>query len=162
MEVAREGFSLATGARFRRSSSVLIDTRTASAMTEHTDPTVALAIRVSAPECAWSIFGFRSYLHSPSVVRLPVHLPGEQSVVFNPNKPHDVPAALEKSCSTALTEWFELNKHEADVPLTDSVLARDPTGKKRSCKDLLYPELPQMYVLKTTKNGHVPYIQRKT
>ncbi len=59
---------------------------------------------LSAPECAWSIFGFRAFLHSKPVVRLPVHLPGEQSVVSSAAKPHKVPAALRKSRNTALTE----------------------------------------------------------
>ncbi len=69
-------------------------------------------------------------------------------MVFNPDKPNEVPAALQKSRNTALTEWFELNKHEADVQLPDTSPARDKTGEERSSTDLLYPELSELYVLK--------------
>ncbi len=85
------------------------------------------------------------------IIRRPGSPTGEQSVVFNPDKPQEVPAALQKSRDRALTEWFELNKHEAEVQLPDATLARDRTVEKRSSTDLLYPELPELYVLKMPK-----------
>ncbi len=103
---------------------------------------------LSGPECAWRILGFNLYLHSPQVVRLPVHLCGEQSVIFNPDKQNEVQAALKKSLNTALTQWFALNKQEAAKPLDEAVLLLDPTGDNRSSQDLLYTELPELYVLK--------------
>ena len=37
---------------------------------------------LSAAECAWRVFGFRCHSRDPTVLALPVHLPGDDSVMF--------------------------------------------------------------------------------
>ena len=38
---------------------------------------------VSAPECIWRIFSFKLHDEYPSVEQLAIHLPSEQSVLFD-------------------------------------------------------------------------------
>jgi hypothetical protein len=81
---------------------------------------------VSAPEAAWRLFAFRMHEQSHSIIRLQVHLPNDQSVVF---QPEDVRGAVQLADSrlTTLTAWFHLNE-------TDS-----------SANQYLYTEIPEHY-----------------
>ena len=63
----------------------------------------------SASEAAWRLFAFPMHEHSPPVTRLAVHLPGAQTVVFDPSRPERVPLG-----HTTLTQWFSYNRTEAD------------------------------------------------
>ncbi|XP_039610024.1 uncharacterized protein LOC120529870 [Polypterus senegalus] len=79
---------------------------------------------VSSPEAAWRLNGFEMHYQSHTIHRLPVHLPEEQSLFFNPN---DITTAVQRASNrdNQLTTWFKLNqqKHEAktilysDIPL---------------------------------------------
>ena len=60
---------------------------------------------VTPPEAAWRIFGFVMHEQSHTVIRLPVHLPLDQNVVFTLDNITD---AMERSCETALTAFFKL------------------------------------------------------
>lgn len=40
---------------------------------------------LSSLECCWRIFAFPTHRHVPNIVRLAVHLPGEQNVYFSEN-----------------------------------------------------------------------------
>ena len=64
---------------------------------------------VSAPEAALRLFGLHMHKQSHAIIRLQVHVPGEQSVVFITD---NVEAAAQKAASrdTTLTAWFKLNQ----------------------------------------------------
>ncbi|XP_039605701.1 uncharacterized protein LOC120526605 [Polypterus senegalus] len=91
---------------------------------------------VSAPEAAWRLNGFEMHYQSHTIHRLPVHLPEEQSVFFNPN---DINTAVQRASNhdTQMTVWFKLNqqKHEAktilysDIPLHYVVDSENCTWK---------------------------------
>ncbi|XP_010229638.1 uncharacterized protein LOC104582051 [Brachypodium distachyon] len=68
------------------------------------------ARRVTPPEALWRIFGFNLYDNSPSVLQLPLHLPGMHMVSFNAKEDLRDVAAWEKASKSMLTEYFEANK----------------------------------------------------
>lgn len=80
---------------------------------------------VSAPEGAWRLFGFEMHKQSHTIIRLAVHLPGNQSIVFNPN---DVAQAVANNehRHTTFTAWFALN---STLPSDEHCLYAD-TPKK--------------------------------
>jgi len=82
---------------------------------------------VSAPEAAWKNFGFNMHEQSHTIIRLPVHLPDEQSVSFHPD---NVEEAVDRASTreTMLTAWLKLNKDD------------------RTATEYLYPEIPQHFV----------------
>ncbi|KIH61483.1 hypothetical protein ANCDUO_08248 [Ancylostoma duodenale] len=66
------------------------------------------------PQAAWNMFGFALHDRSHSVVRLPVHLPGQQEIFFQEGHEADaVNAAAERN--TQLTGWFRLNQVNQDA-----------------------------------------------
>ncbi|KAL6726199.1 hypothetical protein Aduo_008195 [Ancylostoma duodenale] len=66
------------------------------------------------PQAAWNMFGFALHDRSHSVVRLPVHLPGQQEIFFQEGHGADaVNAAAERN--TQLTGWFRLNQVNQDA-----------------------------------------------
>lgn len=79
-------------------------------------------------EAAWGLFEFPIHFRQPSVERLAIHLPYLNNVVFNASaKPSSVIQRPDIT-KTMLTEWFELNKHDADATL------------------LTYSQIPSKYV----------------
>lgn len=56
---------------------------------------------VSTSEAFWRIYGFDLHNESPSILRLAVHLEGEQNVVFNEEK--DLSETLAKNNNSTLT-----------------------------------------------------------
>jgi hypothetical protein len=83
---------------------------------------------LSASEATWRLLGQKLHKEYPSVVRLDVHLPEHQAVVFDPTQDvRDIFEAAERSSSTLL-EWFALNK-------------RDPSARRH-----LYTDIPEFYV----------------
>jgi hypothetical protein len=67
---------------------------------------------ISSTEAAWHIFEFSMHLEWPSVYRLPVHLPNEQMVFYDPeDNAQDV---IERAAAkdTCLTGWFKANANE--------------------------------------------------
>ncbi|GBN68026.1 hypothetical protein AVEN_217851-1 [Araneus ventricosus] len=89
---------------------------------------------VSAPEAMWHLNEFNLSHKSHTVVRLAVHLPQQQPIVYQDGQEAQAieRAALRK---TTLTSWFELNKN-------------DP-----SAHNISYSDIPQYYVFdKSTTN----------
>ncbi|GBM19767.1 hypothetical protein AVEN_59446-1 [Araneus ventricosus] len=89
---------------------------------------------VSAPEAMWRLNEFNLSHKSHTVVRLAVHLPQQQPIVYQDGQEAQAieRAALRK---TPLTSWFELNKN-------------DP-----SAHNISYSDIPQYYVFdKSTTN----------
>ena len=83
---------------------------------------------LTASEATWRFLGLKLHKEYPSVVRLDVHLPEHQCVVFDPTQDvRDIFEAAERSSSTLL-EWFALND-------------RDPEARR-----YLYTEIPEHYV----------------
>ncbi|GBN58746.1 hypothetical protein AVEN_17016-1 [Araneus ventricosus] len=89
---------------------------------------------VSAPEATWRLNEFNLSHKSHTVVRLAVHLPQQQLIVYQDGQEAQAieRAALRK---TTLTSWFELNKN-------------DP-----SAHNISYSDIPQYYMFdKSTTN----------
>ncbi|GBM82666.1 hypothetical protein AVEN_42526-1 [Araneus ventricosus] len=89
---------------------------------------------VSAPEAMWRLNEFNLSHKSHTVVRLAVHLPQQQPIVYQDGQEAQAieRAALRK---TTLTSWFELNKN-------------DP-----SAHNISYSDIPQYYMFdKSTTN----------
>ena len=83
---------------------------------------------LSACEAAWRIFKFDIHHRSPSVERLPFHLPQEQSVFFDPTESIDFTLEKESANTSKFLAWFHLN--QTDV----------------KANDLLYIDIPKHYV----------------
>lgn len=83
---------------------------------------------LTASEAIWRILCLKMHKEYPSVMRLDIHLPEHQTVIFDPTQDvRDIFEAAERSSSTLL-EWFELN-------------IRDPEART-----LLYKDVPERYV----------------
>ena len=68
---------------------------------------------ISASEAYWRLFEFKIQFKYPPVSKLPLHLPGEQMVLFHPSEAHDV--AIRGPPATKLTAFFELNRTDPDA-----------------------------------------------
>ena len=64
---------------------------------------------VSSMEAAWRIFNYEICKVKPAVVRLPVHLPDQQTITYIPNNAQDAAEALIRGEKTKLTEYFTAN-----------------------------------------------------
>lgn len=63
---------------------------------------------LSCIEADYKLCHYDMSLIQPPVLQLPVHLPGEQQVYFQPNE-QDIRAALERAKITELTAYFKAN-----------------------------------------------------
>ncbi|XP_076956429.1 uncharacterized protein LOC143631602 [Bidens hawaiensis] len=65
---------------------------------------------LSACEAAWRIFAFEVHYNSPSVIRLPFHLPGQQQVTYGPDD--DIDDVLNKPSvsSSMFSAWMLCNQ----------------------------------------------------
>ena len=108
---------------------------------------------ISANEACWRIFQFPMQFQSPTVVRLTVHLPGEQQVYFSASSTIDeVISAMSRSEKTNLNQWFALNARERILPLTDSERGKDKDlNLLPTSSDLLYVEIPSYYTWNVNK-----------
>ncbi|KAG2481607.1 hypothetical protein PVAP13_J029060 [Panicum virgatum] len=61
-------------------------------------------------DACWRVFGYDVHRHFPSVERLPVHLPGENNIVYNEETNMVEVVSNEFLRRTMLTQWFEANK----------------------------------------------------
>ncbi|GBO12075.1 hypothetical protein AVEN_21688-1 [Araneus ventricosus] len=69
---------------------------------------------VGAPEAMWRLNGFSLSEKSHGIIRLAVHLPNQQQVVFQNHQ--EVAAVAGASMRhTTLTAWFLLNQHEVET-----------------------------------------------
>jgi hypothetical protein len=87
---------------------------------------------ISSIEAMWRIFEFQMHEEWPSVYRLPVHLPDEQMVVYNPTQ--DAQEVLDRAAArdTHLTGWFNANQ--------------DPDLVAAGAHDHLYQDFPSHFV----------------
>ena len=67
---------------------------------------------VSAPEAFWRLSEYEMHGKSHTIYRLPVHLPELQNVYFQAGREEE---ALDRSTSTKLTAWFNLNSDDTDT-----------------------------------------------
>ncbi|KAF5349437.1 hypothetical protein D9758_014620 [Tetrapyrgos nigripes] len=86
------------------------------------------------PEAIWRIYHFDMHAQKPSVVCLPVHLPGQHLTKFDPKEDPRIALNRAKKESTTLTAWFTANAADG----ASGSLARS----------LTYQEFPQHFVLK--------------
>ncbi|XP_076920154.1 uncharacterized protein LOC143581216 [Bidens hawaiensis] len=86
---------------------------------------------VSACEASWRIFSYEVHYRTPSVVRLPFHLPGQQHIVYGEEE--DIDDVLDKASvsESMFTDWMTIN-------------GMDPEARKLS-----YVEFPSHFVWKT-------------
>ncbi|GBO16152.1 hypothetical protein AVEN_54701-1 [Araneus ventricosus] len=68
---------------------------------------------VSAPEAMWRLNEFNLSGKSHTVVRLAVHLPDQQAIVYQDGQEEEA-VARDATRQTTLTAWFELNKNDQD------------------------------------------------
>ena len=85
---------------------------------------------VSPPEACWRIFEFNTHGRSHTVQHLPVHLPEQQTVVFDETNGSNIQERVSISTSKLL-EWFKLNERD------------------EAARALLYTEIPLHYVWKS-------------
>ena len=81
---------------------------------------------IGASEALWRIYGFETHGMNPTVERLAVHLPGQQSVVFSEESSLGI-IASQGEPETTLTAWFQLNHTDTDA------------------RKLLYQDIPSKY-----------------
>ncbi len=85
---------------------------------------------LSASEAVWRLLGLRLHNEHPAVMRLDIHLPEHQQVIFDPTDDVDNIIDSASSASSTLLEWFELNKRDTFA------------------NSLLYVQIPEFYVWK--------------
>ena len=83
---------------------------------------------ISPYEAVWRLFEYPIHMREPPVERLPVHLPLEQTIVFNSNQSLESIVDKKASEHTMLTSWFETNKFYPEA------------------RTLTYAELPSKFV----------------
>ncbi len=95
---------------------------------------------ISESAGCWSILSFPLQIHAPAVMRLPVHLPGQQQIIFDATNQAAVRTALERNKHTMLTEWFQLNITEEPSSLSGRQLSCGPPAR-----ELRYCDIPRCY-----------------
>jgi len=78
-------------------------------------------------DACWRIFGFDIHRHFPPVERMPVHLPGDNCIVYDEDADIENVASTEFLRRTMLTQWFVANR-------------TDPAAR-----DLTYCEFPSRW-----------------
>ena len=92
----------------------------------------------SASEGVWRILQFKLHGQQPNVVRLPLHLPHEQRIVFNPSLNANEIVEYAENSDTALTAFFKMNQKN------------DRIGD--IARTLTYQEFPQKFTLKSDEH----------
>jgi hypothetical protein len=106
---------------------------------------------ISASEASCRIYGFDLHEMTPTVHRLPVHLPGQQNVHFREGE--DPSAVLARSGNTKLTGWFEFNKTVA------AQQAADPSTPLPPALTTTYPNVAKIAVWDKTNKKWKPRTQ---
>ncbi|CAN1254543.1 ATP-dependent DNA helicase PIF1 [Linum perenne] len=91
-------------------SSVVADSLTSDEVSQYLD-----CRSISCYEAIWHLFEYQIHERYPSVVRLAVHLDGEQTVAFQQNEPLPRIMSRRSAGCTTLTEWFRLNQRCIDA-----------------------------------------------
>lgn len=87
---------------------------------------------ISATEAMWRIHEYKMHNRSHTVTRLPVHLPDQQYIVFNPDNAEEVLNEAQGR-QTKLEAYFALNAESTDA------------------RERYYTEIPTYYVFKNSK-----------
>ena len=82
---------------------------------------------LSASEAVWRFLGLPLHKEFPAVMRLDIHLPNEQAVVFGVDDDNEDISAASTSSTSTLLEWFALNQRDD------------------SAQCLLYTEVPEHF-----------------
>jgi hypothetical protein len=108
---------------------------------------------VSASECVHRLFRFDLHEEHPNVVRLQVHLPGQQTVALPVDAQADPEAArvvalaaLNAAGRTTLTEWFRFN---ADAP------------EGHFCHETLYHDFPTRFKWDQTRKAWLERVRER-
>jgi hypothetical protein len=70
---------------------------------------------IGAPEAVWRMFHFPIHLHTPTIYRLHVHLPGQHLVRFQEGADINQVIANHASDRTMLTAWFQVSPFSTSV-----------------------------------------------
>ncbi|XP_077199856.1 uncharacterized protein LOC143840327 isoform X2 [Paroedura picta] len=95
---------------------------------------------VSPPEAMWRLLAYKLHSQSYTIIRLPVHLPGFQSVIFSEHAPQDNPDSDSHTAQrdTMLTAWFLLNAQHEEA------------------RSILYIDIPRTYIFRKDIREWVP------
>jgi hypothetical protein len=88
---------------------------------------------LSCSEAVWRILGLKLHKEWPPITRLAVHLPDEQSVIFDPTADSNEILMIATASTSSLLQWFILN--QTDV----------------AARQWLYTEIPEHYCLGSDK-----------
>ena len=84
----------------------------------------------------WRIFSFVIHYSRPAVQRLSLHLPDQQSLIFDANQSLDSVISRDGVDRTMFTEWMKINQSDEEA------------------KSMTYVQFPTRFVWNTTtKNG---------
>ncbi|CAN7101254.1 unnamed protein product, partial [Brassica rapa subsp. narinosa] len=106
---------------------------------------------ISACEASWRLFSFHIHHNQPSVMKLKIHLPGKQRLLYDQNKSLEEVLSKEDIDKTMLTAYFVANE------------------KYEEARELTYVQFPSRFVYHTddktwtprkhgTSIGRLPYI----
>ena len=97
------------------------------------------ACYISSCEAHWHLYFFGMQEQVPNVVRLQVHLPGEHSVVWNPEHDANLQEVVDRGAvkDTTLTAWFKANAEQVDENIRNILYQNFPSEmvwNKQECK----------------------------
>ena len=106
---------------------------------------------VSASESCWRIFHFKLHGESPNIVRLQVHLPDQEMVVFDAGQNLD--EVIEKRPKTNLTGWMEYNTthdHASHILYHDfpKKFVWNQKERKWTCRKSMFSVIGRMYFVR--------------
>ena len=105
---------------------------------------------VGAPEAAWRLLEYLTHSRSHVVERLPVHLPGLQTVVFESGR--ETESVSERTARrTKLEAWFDLNANRHRLPAKVQALL----------KTLRYPDVPNCFSWKPATCSWEPRTKKR-
>ena len=93
-----------------------------------------------ASEASWRLLKFPIHEEFPSVVRLVVHLPEQQQVLFDDNG--NIMEVLDKAEHTKLTRWFEFNSKKKEE--YHNTLQTNQDAQPHVCLSTLYHNFPRI------------------
>ena len=96
---------------------------------------------VSAPEACWRIFNLKMHDRYPAVVRLQIHLPGQQMVRFREDEHLNDIVERGEMQNTMLLAFFERNRQSAEEAVANGAV-RDSFFDSRR---ILYQDFPQRF-----------------
>ncbi|XP_049387184.1 uncharacterized protein LOC125851434 [Solanum stenotomum] len=70
---------------------------------------------ISATEACWRIYSFDIHHRQPAVERLPFHLHGQNTIIFEESRTAESVLSRPDLEKTKFTEWFEANKEHPDA-----------------------------------------------